>query len=183
MILQEVLDVCDSKSITDGDVLEASGVYNTIKEIIEKRRLNGLTIICFDLLQHKIPAYLGMAITNDKGVVATCEGDLNDSFCMMVGSFLTGEAFWMANPSSICTKSNSLTLALCTVPFSMLGKSEKPNLDTHKESQLSVAVEGSLRKEEVTIFRTPRDFSGIYATTGRIVEQTWETKRFVAPGQ
>jgi len=175
-IANPIIMGCASKTVENIEVMEAGGVYLAMKSLIEEERLDGLTIRCFDLLQHKITACLGMAVANDNGIVASCEGDLHASFCMMLGSFITRGAVWMANPSSVCIKSNTLTLAHCTVPFSMLDKAEKPNLDTHMESQLSVAVEGALRKEVVTIFRTLSDFSGIFAVTGKIIDTNMGNK-------
>ncbi len=169
-ITARILEECGSNTIPKSDVLEAAGVYLAMMSLVEEEMLDGLTIRCFDLLQHKITACLGMAMANNGGIVASCEGDLHASFCMLLGSYLTGGAVWMANPSSVSIASNTLTLAHCTVPFSMLEKDQKPNLDTHMESKLSMAVEGSLRKQEVTIFRTLGNFSGIYAVTGKIVE-------------
>ncbi|MBW6498916.1 MAG: hypothetical protein K0B09_11035 [Bacteroidales bacterium] len=111
-----------------------------------------------------------MSLTNDQGIVASCEGDLHASFSMLTGQLLTGKPVWMANPSSIDAEKNLLTLAHCTVPFSMLSETGSTTLTTHMESDLSVAIAGPLRKGPVTIFRSGLDFRSIHAMTGYIVD-------------
>lgn len=156
--------------IGDEALSDASRMYLAVQQIIGRHCLDGITIKCFDLLEHKITACLGMSLTNDQGIVASCEGDLHATFSMFVGQLLTGKAVWMANPSSIDAAENLLTLAHCTVPFSMLDGTRETTLTTHMESKLSVAIEGPMKKETVTIFRSGRNFQSIHAITGRIVE-------------
>jgi|LSQX01.1.fsa_nt_gb L-fucose isomerase-like protein len=156
--------------IKDEALGDASRVYLAMQQIIGRYRLDGITIRCFDLLEHRFTACLGMGLTNDQGIVASCEGDLHASFSMLVARLLTGEPAWMANPSSIDAGENLLTLAHCTVPFKMLAGAEDTTLTTHMESDLSVGIGGSLRKEPVTIFRTGKDFRSLNAITGQIIE-------------
>lgn len=156
--------------IKDEALGDASRVYLAMQQIIGRYRLDGITIRCFDLLEHRFTACLGMGLTNDQGIVASCEGDLHASFSMLAAQLLTGEPVWMANPSSIDAEENLLTLAHCTVPFNMLSGTNGTTLTTHMESDLSVGIRGSLRKEPVTIFRTGKDFRSIYAITGQIIE-------------
>lgn len=156
--------------IKDEALSDASRVFLAMQQIIGRHRLDGITIKCFDLLEHKFTACLGMSLTNDQGIVASCEGDLHASFSMLAGQLLTGKPAWMANPSSIDTEKNLLTLAHCTVPFSMLSGTESTTLNTHMESDLSVAIAGPLHKGPVTIFRSGRDFRSIHAITGQLEE-------------
>jgi len=156
--------------IKDEALSDASRVFLAMQQIIGRHRLNGLTIKCFDLLEHKFTACLGMSLTNDQGIVASCEGDLHASFSMLTGQLLTGKPAWMANPSSIDAERNMLTLAHCTVPFSMLSGTESTTLTTHMESDLSLAIAGPLQKIPVTIFRSGRDFKSLHAMTGQIVD-------------
>ncbi len=156
--------------IKDEALLDASRVFLAMQQIIGRHRLDGLTIKCFDLLAHKFTACLGMSLTNDQGIVASCEGDLHASFSMLTGQLLTEKPVWMANPSSIDAEKNLLTLAHCTVPFSMLSETGSTTLTTHMESDLSVAIAGPLRKGPVTIFRSGLDFRSIHAMTGYILD-------------
>jgi len=156
--------------IKDEALSDASRVFLAMQQIIGRHRLDGLTIKCFDLLEHKFTACLGMSLTNDQGIVASCEGDLHASFSMLTGQLLAGKPVWMANPSSIDAEKNLLTLAHCTVPFSMLSETGNTTLTTHMESDLSVAIAGPMQKGPVTIFRSGRDFKNIHAITGQIVD-------------
>jgi L-fucose isomerase-like protein len=156
--------------IKDEALSDASRVFLAMQQIIGRYRLDGITIKCFDLLEHKFTACLGMGLTNDQGIVASCEGDLHAAFSMLAGQLLTGKPVWMANPSSIDAAENLLTLAHCTVPFSMLTETKTTTLTTHMESDLSVAIAGPMKKGSVTIFRSGRDFRSIHAITGQIVD-------------
>jgi L-fucose isomerase-like protein len=156
--------------INDEALGDASRVFLAMQQIIGRHRLDGLTIKCFDLLEHKFTACLGMSLTNDQGIVASCEGDLHASFSMLAGQLLTGKPAWMANPSSIDAEKNLLTLAHCTVPFSMLSDKGDTILTTHMESDLSVAIAGPMQKTQVTIFRSGRDFKSLHAITGQILD-------------
>jgi len=60
----------DSKSI-DG----ALKIYSGFKTIVNKYKLDGITVRCFDLLEiYKNTGCLGLSLLNDEGIVAGCEG-------------------------------------------------------------------------------------------------------------
>lgn len=169
-VKKSVVEKASKVLIKDEALSDASRVFLAMQQIIGRHRLDGITIKCFDLLEHKFTACLGMSLTNDQGIVASCEGDLHASFSMLAGQLLTGKPVWMANPSSIDAAENLLTLAHCTVPFSMLSETKTTTLTTHMESDLSVAIAGPMQKTRVTIFRTGPDFRSIHAITGQIVD-------------
>ncbi|MCK4309084.1 MAG: hypothetical protein KAW42_03800, partial [Candidatus Atribacteria bacterium] len=117
----------DSKSI-DG----ALKIYNGFKAIINKYKLDGITVRCFDLIKiYKNTGCLGISLLNDEGIVAGCEGDVPALISMVILHYLTDEPVFMANLSSIDVDNNEIILAHCTLPLNM---SDKFHLKTHFES-------------------------------------------------
>ena len=124
----------------------AYSVYQSLKEIIERYRLDALTIRCFELLDRNTTACLALHLLNDK-IPAGCEGDLEAIFTMIVLRLLTDQPCWMANVNRI---GETVVLSHCTVPKSMC---RLVRYTTHMESGKGVGVEGILRKGTVTIAR------------------------------
>jgi L-fucose isomerase-like protein len=76
----------------------------------------------------------------------------------------------MANPSQIDKKANSLLLAHCSVPTKLLTNKQPRTLVTHMESDLSVALQGKLVAEEVTLLRFGKDYTKMQLESGRVME-------------
>ncbi|OGU60732.1 MAG: hypothetical protein A2V66_08770 [Ignavibacteria bacterium RBG_13_36_8] len=163
-------------NVTDDALQGSAKVYVAMKRLIEKNELTALTIRCFDLLENKYTACMGMSVCNDEGIVSGCEGDLHATFSMMIGAYLTGQPAWMANPSGIDKANNSIILAHCTVPSKMIGDLSKSSLTTHMESGLSTAIQGLMQKKKVTIFRIGGNFDRITVITGNVVNPYLEDK-------
>ncbi|MBI9070859.1 MAG: hypothetical protein JEY94_04640 [Melioribacteraceae bacterium] len=163
-------------SVSETDLLNSSKVYLALKTIIKEYNLNSMTIKCFDLLPYNYTACMGVSMCNDDEIVTGCEGDLLTTFTMMIGSYITDKPCWMANPSSIDRKSNLLVLAHCTVPIKMLSDLSESELVSHMESDLSTAIQGPMKRGEVTIFRVGGNFEKMLCTTGRIIETDMKEK-------
>lgn len=143
-------------------------VYESIKQIVKKYRLDGFTLRCFDLLGSiKMTGCMALAFFNSEKVVAACEGDLMALLSMSVMHCLTGQSSFQANPSKIDTAANDIVLAHCTLPLDM---TESYRLDTHFESGIGVAVKGELRKQEVTVLRLSSDLKHYFLSKGTITE-------------
>lgn len=183
-LIDEVKEILDAEShsiagefkkkygnveVTDESLQGSAKVTLALKRLIDKYKLNALTIRCFDLLEYNYTSCMGLSVCNDDGIIAGCEGDLHALFTMMIGSYLTHEPSWMANPSGIEKTTNSITLAHCTVPSKMIADFSKSTLTTHMESGLSTAVQGMMSKKKVTIFRAGGNFDKLVAMTGKVV--------------
>jgi len=139
--------------VSENDILKAVRVYLATKRLVSKHDLSAITIRCFDLLNHNCTACLGMSLCNDEGLVAGCEGDLQATLTMMIVSFLSGRACWMANIAKIDKDKNIVTLAHCTIATRMIADLSKATLLPHMESGKGVAVRGPLKKGRVTLVR------------------------------
>jgi L-fucose isomerase-like protein len=84
----------DSKSIEG-----ALKIYSGFKAIVNKYKIDGITVRCFDLLEiYKNTGCLGLSLLNDEGIVAGCEGDIPALISMVILHYLTDEPVFMANP-------------------------------------------------------------------------------------
>ncbi len=162
--LKDIREKGFNKKSIDG----ALNIYNGFKAIINKYKLDGITVRCFDLIKIcKNTGCLGISLLNDEGIVAGCEGDVPALISMVILRYLTDEPVFMANPSSIDIDNNEIILAHCTVPLNM---SDKFHLKTHFESDLGVGIKGDIREGEATIFKLSGDCKNYFVSGGEIVE-------------
>lgn len=150
------------------EVKKANSVYDRLIKLCHQYHLDGLTLRCFDLLEHlKTTGCLALSCINDKGMIASCEGDVMAMIGMKIVSALFEKQSFQANPARIDMKKNDIVFAHCTVPMNML---TGYTLDTHFESGIGVAIKGELKKDKVTIFRISSDLRHYYLSTGNIIE-------------
>lgn len=131
------------------DMVEAAKAYLAIKKICQEERLNAMTIRCFDIVNTcGTTSCLALALLNDEGIVAGCEGDMQTLMSMLLAKRLCGEEAFMANPSNL-TQSCSM-LAHCTIPLTMC---DDISIRSHFESGIGVAIQGTLPLTNYTIFK------------------------------
>ena len=124
-------------------------IYAGLKRLIAARELTAITIRCFDLLTtHKTTGCMALALLNDEGIPAGCEGDLPALITMMIAKDALRKAAFMANVSSI--RGSVVTFAHCTCPTSILSYY---HLETHFESGLGVSVAGEFQERFFTMLR------------------------------
>jgi len=153
----------DSKSI-DG----ALKIYNGFKAIVNKYKLDGITVRCFDLLEiYKNTGCLGLALLNDEGIMGGCEGDIPALVSMVILHYLTDEPIFMANPASIDINKKEIILAHCTLPLNM---PDEFYLKTHFESGLGVGIQGVIEEGEAAIFKLSGDGKKYFVSGGEIIE-------------
>ena len=149
----ELVNKFDNHDVVTGAIV----IYLALKKLVKKYDLKGLTIRCFDLLKkYKNTACLALALLNEEGVVAGCEGDMPSLITMYLINTLTGRSSFMANPSKFIYEENSLLLAHCTVPLNM---TSSYSLDTHFESGLGIGVRGEMPEGKITICKIAPDYS------------------------
>lgn len=130
---------------------EAARVHPVLREMVDAERLDAVTVRCFDLITElRTSSCLALAELNDEGVIAGCEGDLVSAVAMLWIHRLLGQLPWMANPAQVDEGRNTVLLAHCTVPTSLV---DRYRLRTHFESGLGVGVSGDIPPGDVTIVR------------------------------
>ena len=149
------------------EVLEgALHIYGALKRLITRYQLDGLTVRCFDLLStYKNTACLALALLNEEGYTATCEGDVPSMLTMFFLNKLHEDSSFQANPSTIHFDNRNVLFAHCTVPFDMV---ENYTLDTHFESGLGIGIKGELSLGQCTIYKLGADLKEYVAIDGTI---------------
>lgn len=151
----------------------ALAIYSGIKRIIDRYKLGGFTIRCFDLIEeYKNTACLALAMFNDQGIIATCEGDVPSMLSMLIVKAACNKPSFQANPSRINfgeENTNTVLFAHCTVPLSMCNKYE---FMTHFESGLGIGIRGKLIPGQITIFKLSRNLKDYLLVDGEITQNT-----------
>ena len=153
----------------DREELEkALSVYGAFQRIVDRYSLCGVSVRCFDLLDTvHTTGCLGLSILNSLGVYGGCEGDMPSLLSMAILGSVTGEPLFMCNPSRFDTQAGCATFAHCTVPTTMLGSFR---LNTHFESGIGVAIQGSFEEGDCTLFKCEGDLSRYFVQEGTILE-------------
>ena len=134
---------------SDADMLEAAKAFLAIKKICQEERLDAMTIRCFDIVKAcGTTSCLALALLNDEGIVAGCEGDMQTLLSMLLAKRLCGEVAFMANPSQLTDQSSML--AHCTIPLTMC---DETVVRSHFESGIGVAIQGLLPLTDYTLFK------------------------------
>lgn len=137
------------KEPSDADMLEAAKAYLALKQICQEEHLDAMTIRCFDIVKAcGTTSCLALALLNDEGIVAGCEGDMQTLMSMYLAKRLCGEVAFMANPSQLTDKTSML--AHCTIPLTMC---EETTVRSHFESGIGVAIQGVLPLTDYTLFK------------------------------
>jgi L-fucose isomerase-like protein len=136
----------------DEDALEqAAVIYLGLRALVEDRGLTAVTLRCFDLVsRYRNTGCLALALLNDEGIMAGCEGDQQALFTVVTANALTGEIPFLANPAAIDTASNALEIAHCMVATRVVNAFR---LRSHFETGMGVAIEGEYARGAVTIAR------------------------------
>jgi L-fucose isomerase-like protein len=131
---------------TKTDVYDAVRMYQALDDLMVYHSCNALTVKCFDLIKAcNVTACTALALFNQAGIPAACEGDVPSLLSMLFAGELTGEPVFMANPIDFQRKQNTIDVAHCSVPFSM---TDTYSLNSHFESGISVGIEGTLQPGE-----------------------------------
>ena len=155
--MQELLD----------EIGESKQIYQALKVLINRYRLQGFTLRCFDLLTSvKDTGCMALAKLNSEGYVAGCEGDVPAMLSMMIVRSLLGVSGFQANPSRIDPETGELLFAHCTIPLDMV---ERYELDTHYESGIGTGIRGYMKEGPVTIFKVSGDLSRHFIAEGELV--------------
>jgi len=165
--VKEVLGRAENVAVGEEEVVKAMRLYRALKALAERRRWSALTLSCFEVLRRTGSSpCLALALLNDEGIVAGCEGDLSSTALMCICRALTGLPSWMANPVDM--EEEVLTLAHCTIPLRLV---ESFSLKTHFETGLSVAIDGVLPEGvKVTLARMDGGLRRLMAFKGVVTE-------------
>ena len=156
----EVQDITDEfinkamgiKEPSRDKVVKAMRLYRSVKGIVERYRLDAFTLNCFDLIPTThTTGCVALALLNQEGIPAGCEGDEQTLLTMLAVQAVTGEMTFMANPSRILDNAaHEMVFAHCTIAPAM---TDRYIVRDHYESLSGVAVEGIFDPMEMTIIK------------------------------
>jgi L-fucose isomerase-like protein len=129
----------------------ATRLTTALEDFVQANSLTAVAVRCFDLLGDiATSGCVALSELNDEGIVAGCEGDVVSTVGILWARELTGEMPWMANPAQVDVEGNSVLLAHCTVPKSLV---DSYSLRSHFESGTSVGIQGTIPPGPVTLLR------------------------------
>ena len=133
------------------EIVKAVRLYKALARIAREQQLSALTVQCFSLIPTTgTTGCLALALLNDEGIVAGCEGDLQSVFTMLLAQRVTGQGAFMANPSRIDAEHDEVLFAHCTIG---LRQTSRYIIRSHFESQSGVAIQGILPEGPVTVLK------------------------------
>ena len=176
----EVQDITDEfinkavgvKEPSRDEVVKAMRLYRSIKNIVELYRLDALTLNCFDLIPTtRTTGCVALALLNQEGIPAGCEGDEQTLLTMLAVQAATGEMTFMANPSKILDNAaHEMVFAHCTIAPAM---TDRYIVRDHYESLSGVAVEGIIDPMDMTIVKCGgREMERLFISRARLLECT-----------
>ena len=155
--VQEITDefinrAVDVKEPSRDEVVKAMRLYRSVKNIVEHYRLNAFTLNCFDLIPTtRTTGCVALALLNQEGIPAGCEGDEQTLLTMLAVQAATGQMTFMANPSKILDNAaHEMVFAHCTIAPAM---TDRYIVRDHYESLSGVAVEGIFDPMDVTVVK------------------------------
>ena len=176
----EVQDITDQfinkavgiKEPSRDEVVKAMRLYRSVKGIVERYRLDAFTLNCFDLIPTtRTTGCVALALLNQEGIPAGCEGDEQTLLTMLAVQVATGEVTFMANPSKILDNAaHEMVFAHCTIAPAM---TDRYIVRDHYESLSGVAVEGIFDPMDVTVVKCGgKNMERYFISKARLLECT-----------
>ena len=161
---------------TTEDLSDAAIMYLALASLCKEEHLDAVTVKCFDLLSScKTTACLALALLNDNGKIAGCEGDI-PSICTMLAIYKAlGRPSFMANPASIDSDNLSIDFAHCTIPTAMV---ESCTLPSHFESGIGIGINGEVPLGNYTLCKlSGKTLERSLICNGRLVKGEYLSNR------
>lgn len=156
---------------TTADLRDAARMYLALRRLCARHELNAFTLKCFGILGScRTTSCLAMALLNDEGIVAGCEGDIPSLWTMLYVKYAYGEPAFMANPSSSNRREQTIDFAHCTIPLSMVHGYRLPS---HFESQSGIGIAGSVPSGRYRVVKiSGKNLDQYYETEGDLIMNT-----------
>ncbi|MBQ9577412.1 MAG: fucose isomerase [Muribaculaceae bacterium] len=154
------------------EVVKAMRLYRSVKGIVERYRLDAFTLNCFDLIPTtRTTGCVALALLNQEGIPAGCEGDEQTLLTMLAVQAATGEMTFMANPSKILDNAaHEMVFAHCTIAPAM---ADRYIVRDHYESLSGVAVEGIFDPMDMTVVKCGgKGMERFFISKARLLECT-----------
>jgi L-fucose isomerase-like protein len=154
------------------EVVKAMRLYRAIKNLVEFYHLDAFTLNCFELIPTtRTTGCVALALLNQEGIPAGCEGDEQTLLTMLAVQAVTGEMTFMANPSKILDNAaHEMVFAHCTIAPAM---TDRYIVRDHYESLSGVAVEGVFDPMDMTVVKCGgKGMERFFISRARLLECT-----------
>ena len=141
-------------------------LYRAYEEYAKKNHVSILATRCWPdfFVSYGTPVCSVLAMLNDKGIAAGCEGDAYGALSMYIGMQLSGNPVFFGDPVSMDEKENTVTYWHCgTAACSLARKDTGAAIGVHCNRKIGPTMEFGCRPaEKVTIFRIGRKPDGTF---------------------
>ncbi len=121
------------------DGLESARYYLAARSLADRYGLSGLSMNCFPALKARI--CLAVALLNDDGIAAGCEGDINSTVLMAVSNILSDKAPFNGDFLKTYPDRNAVLFSHCGAgAFSLAGSQDDICLKCSAETDDGLAV-------------------------------------------
>ena len=154
---------------TPENLLRAMRLYKALKNMCQEYQLDAITFSCFNLINElKTTGCLALSLLNEEGIPAGNEGDLQSIMTLLMTKELTQAPGFIANPTFIDEKLNTITLAHCTISPSM---TESFTLRPYGDSGTGISVQGTMPTGEITLFKCGGEcLDEYFVSSGNLIE-------------
>ncbi|HDH06977.1 MAG TPA: hypothetical protein ENF87_01275 [Thermoproteales archaeon] len=148
-------------------LIKAVKLYLTIEEWLNREGANAYTVNCGRLTEKEpIVPCLPMAQHIDKGIMASCEGDISALISMMILHAISGKPVLMGNLN--IKGEDEIEITHDVIPPSM--GTRKLTVRDYHGRKFGVTGYTPLEKTEVTILRISRNLDKLGVITGKIID-------------
>lgn len=156
---------------TPEDMLKAMRLYRAVRQVCQEEQLNAVTINCKKLHEKtRATCCLALAMLNDEGITAGCEGDLQSLFTMLAVRLITGKSSFIGNLSQVNAATNNILLSHCSIGFK---QTSQFILRSHFESNSSISIQGILPLGDATVVKCGGEcLDKYYLSSGTILDNT-----------
>lgn len=137
--------------------------YLALKELIAQKALDAVAVECWPEFMAGFGGAVCYALSrlNDEGIVAACEADVNGAVTMLLGSYLSSQANFIADLVGAEEEQNQLIFWHCgNGPLSLAAPGTNPVAGVHPNRKTPLAMYFPLKGGSVTVSRLSSDHNG-----------------------
>ena len=173
--VKEVRDLFVCREVNEEQVEKVARLIVSATKFVEKNRLSAVAVRCWPefAANYGVSPCASMSILQSKGIILSCEGDMEGALSMLVGAALGAETPYLADLSQVDLKEDYALMWHCGVAPANLwdGKSER-TLDTYFAGGKGVTAGFVLKEGHVNLLRidTARGNTRLFLAAGESIQ-------------
>lgn len=172
---KEVRELFVCTGVSDTQVKKVATLCVSAEKFVRKNNLTVVAVRCWPefAANYGVAPCASMSILQSKGIILSCEGDIEGALSMLAGAALGAETPFLADLSQVDLKDDFALMWHCGVAPANLwdGKSER-SLDTYFAGGKGVTAGFVMKEGHVNLFRfdTARGKTRLFLAAGESVE-------------